>query len=223
MKRWMTILFGILAASAAAQSDPVETLNYSINWPSGLSLGEATLTSWRSPERLRFELSIQASIPGFRVADRFRSETGADFCSLVFEKDFAHGAKKNREKTVFDAARGMAVRETLGGGGKTEFAIPACARDALAFLFYLRKELEQGRMPAAQTIYYGGGYQIRLDYGGTQRVGETREEADKVSASVKGPASETAFEMYFAKDGPRTPVLIRVPLALGSFSMEIVR
>jgi hypothetical protein len=217
------ILCWALAASAAPEGDPAETLNYSVNWPSGLSLGEATLTAWRSPERLRFELSIQASIPAFRVEDRFRSETSADYCSLMFEKDFVHGARKNRERTVFDAARGMAVRETLGGGGKTEFAIPACAKDALAFLFYLRKELEQGRLPAAQTIYYGAGYGIRLDYGGTQRVGEAREEADKVVASVKGPASGTTFEMYFAKDGPRTPVLIRVPLALGSFSLEIVR
>ena len=44
-----------------------------------------------------------------------------------------------------------------------------------------------------------------------------------MSASVKGPASEITFEVFFLKDRARTPALVRVPLALGTFSMELVR
>jgi len=44
-----------------------------------------------------------------------------------------------------------------------------------------------------------------------------------VTASVKGSASEIGFEVFFLKDAARTPALVRVPLALGTFSMELVR
>jgi hypothetical protein len=40
---------------------------------------------------------------------------------------------------------------------------------------------------------------------------------------VKGPKSSFAFEMFFARDAARTPLLVRVPLSAGSFSMELVR
>jgi hypothetical protein len=48
-------------------------------------------------------------------------------------------------------------------------------------------------------------------------------EADRMVANLKGPASEHTFEMYFARDAARTPVLVKLPLAMGSFSMELVR
>ena len=54
-------------------------------------------------------------------------------------------------------------------------------------------------------------------------VNERREQADRVAVSVKGPASAINFEMFFARDAARTPLVIRVPFALGTFSMELVR
>ena len=44
-----------------------------------------------------------------------------------------------------------------------------------------------------------------------------------VTATVKGPSSEISFEVFFLKDQARTPALVRVPLALGKFTMELVR
>ena len=46
---------------------------------------------------------------------------------------------------------------------------------------------------------------------------------DKVTCTVKGPASRFDFEMYFARDPARTPLLVNIPLPLGSISMELVR
>jgi Protein of unknown function (DUF3108) len=207
-----------------------EQLRYSINWPSGLSLGEAQLGSSRdkaaadTPARLHLEFNLDAGVPGFSVSDRYRSDASPDFCSVEFQRTAAHGQKKTDEKTTFDQQAGTASRQTIGGG-KSELKTPSCGRDALAFLYYVRRELSQGRMPAPQTVFFGAAYEIRLVFAGTQsiRLGDKQVEADRVTASVKGAASEIGFEVFFLKDAARTPALVRVPLPLGTFSMELVR
>jgi hypothetical protein len=74
-------------------------------------------------------------------------------------------------------------------------------------------------------VFFGAPYEIRVEFMGTQKIplGESQVEADRVTAAVKGPSSEISFEVFFLKDRTRTPVLVRVPLALGTFSMELVR
>jgi hypothetical protein len=220
----------IWAAPAAAPAFENEELHYNINWSSGLSLGEALLSASLSkpapdtPGRLHLEFTLDAAVPNFSVSDQYRSETSPDFCSNEFLRTTKHGAKKKDEKTTFDQQSGTASRET-SSGGKSELTTSSCGKDALAFLYYVRHELSQGRMPPQQTVYFGAPYDIRLEFMGTQRIplGETQVEADRVSVLVKGPASEITFEVFFLKDRARTPALVRVPLALGTFSMELVR
>jgi hypothetical protein len=220
----------LLAAPAGNPSIPNEGLRYNINWPSGLSLGEAQLSaasSRPSPEdvpRLHLSFDVDASIPGFAVSDRYRSDASGTLCSVEFQRTATHGQKKTNEKTSFDSHAGTATRET-DGGGKTELKASSCGRDALAFLYFVRQELGQGRLPPPQTVFFGAPYEIRLDFAGTQsiRIGETPQEADRVTAAIKGPASTINVEMFFLKDRARTPALVRVPLALGTFSMELVR
>jgi hypothetical protein len=201
-----------------------ETLNYTVNWPSGLSLGEGRFRATHGADRWDFELTLEAAVPGFAVTDRYHSVVSEDLCSLELEKESAHGKKKTQERSVFDLRKGTAQR-TTANGGKTEFSIPACPRDALAFLYYTRRELGQGRVPPAQAVFFGASYQVRLEYTGAQvvAVNEKRMEADRVVASFKGPASDLNFEIFFARDPARTPVVIRAPFALGTFSMELVR
>jgi len=52
---------------------------------------------------------------------------------------------------------------------------------------------------------------------------ERRTDADRIVVAMKGPASDLNFEIFFSRDASRTPLLVRVPLALGTFSMELVR
>lgn len=202
-----------------------EQLRYGINLPSGLSLGEVQIRSEPSGDRVSAEFTVEAAFAGFSILDRFRSVATRELCSLEFEKDSVHGKRKAKEKTTFDGVRGIAVRETAGGGGKTEMQIPACPRDALAFLSFVRQELSKGRVPPAQSLYFGATYQVRLQYSGTQnvRVGDESLETDKIVGSVRGAASDITFEIYFARDAVRTPVMVKLPLALGLLSMEIVR
>jgi hypothetical protein len=219
--------FSALAQGARAPADFTnETLNYNVNWPSGLSLGEAKLEASRTGDRWQFRFTLDAAVPGFAVTDRFLSDASQkDFASIEFEKQSVHGKRKAQEKTTFDQQKSNAVRETLKGGGKSEFSVPAGAKDALAYLFFLRRELSQGRLPPAQAVYFGAPYQVRLEYGGAQTVtsGGNPTQADRLVASVKGPSSDFSFEMLFARDAARTPLAVRVPLAMGTFSLELTR
>ncbi len=74
-----------------------ESLAYSINWPSGLSLGEAHLNSKHTAAGWNFEFKVDAGVPGFVVKDSYSSESNADFCSTEFVRDFSHGARKGGE------------------------------------------------------------------------------------------------------------------------------
>lgn len=217
-------------ASNASPTFSNEHLRYNINWPSGLSLGESQLSASRSktasgaPGPLEMDFNVDAAIPGFEVSDRFHSSASADFCSVEFDKKTSHGKKKSDEKTTFDAANQTATRQTEGGG-KSELKTPSCGKDALAFLYFVRRELSQGRLPPSQPVFFGSIYQVRVEYVGTQsiKLGDKPVEADRLNVSLKGPSSDISFEAYFLKDGARTPALVKVPLALGTFSMELVR
>src|SRR4051812_41593929 len=59
-----------------------------------------------------------------------------------------------------------AVRRTTQppSDGKSEFAVPACSHDALAFVYLMRREMGQGRVAPAETVYFGGGYSVALKY-----------------------------------------------------------
>lgn len=224
--RVLLLLVGAgLASAGRAQVPGEETLDYAVNWPSGLSLGEARLQARRAGDRFQFEFTLEAALPGSAVRDRYQAIAGPDWCSLELEKQFVHGQRKGHERTAFDPARRLATRETLGGGGKSELTVPACPKDALTFLFYLRRELGLGRLPPPQTVYFGAAYQLRLDYLGaeTLRLGQERVETDRLAATIKGPAAEVRVEVFFARDAARTLVLARAPFPLGVFSMELVR
>ena len=207
-----------------------ETLNYTVNWPSGLTLGEAHMSasqiqpSPNGPAQWAFKLTMDAAIPGFVVSDRYNATASLDLCSAMFDRDFTHGTRKSHERDDFDQQAGVAHRETVGGG-KSDVSISQCAHDALTFLYRTRRELGQGRVPPAENILFGGTYQVNLQYTGEQtvKVGGKPSTADRLIATVKGPASEISFEMFFARDAARTPLIIRVPLSPGMFSLEQVR
>jgi hypothetical protein len=40
---------------------------------------------------------------------------------------------------------------------------------------------------------------------------------------VKGPASSTNFEIFFARNAARTPIVARIPSSLGTISLELSR
>lgn len=233
MKLWILTATCALAMGGTPASAPGfsgEQLTYSINWPSGLSLGEAQLRSSSAkatpdaPSRYHFEFSIEAGIPGFAVNDRFTSSASNDFCSAEFQRKLSHGSKKADETTTFDQEQNSATRQTKDGG-KSEMSTASCAKDALDFLYFVRRELADGRLVPRQSVYFGAPYEVSMEFAGTQmiKLGDKRVEADRLNASLKGPQSNVSFEIYFLKDAARTPALVRVPFSVGTFSMELVK
>lgn len=228
----MKLLLGAMFALTVAAAVPAqpnkgfsgESLAYTVNWPSGLSLGESQLSATKAENRYQFSFDIQASIPGFSIGTNAKATATPQFCSLTLDKDIQRGARKSTEHTAFDQEHQSAERETKNGG-KATFNLPTCGKDALTFLYYIRQELAQGRLPVPQTVYYGAAYDVRLEFGGRQnlRLTSGSYDVDKIVAHVKGPSSDVTAEIFLAHDETRTPVLVRVPLALGTFSMEISR
>jgi hypothetical protein len=235
MSRFSNIAVLVVLAAGALLADPPpafqqETLKYAVNWPSGLSLGEGELTARRlpgaTPEATRWEygLKLEAALAGFQVADRYRSLTTGGFCTVEFSREARHGARKADEVTTIQPDTG-AGRRTTRGGGSSPVTASACVKDALAFLYYTRSELLKGRVPPAQTVLSGAPYQVRLEFRGETRVTVSEEPmmADRVVVSTRGPASAHTFDLYFARDAARTPVLVSLPLPAGVFRLELAK
>lgn len=204
-----------------------EALHYSVNWPSGLSLGEATFKASRVSTGWGFEFTLEAGVPGFSISDKLDASATTDLCSLELLRNLSHGSKKTRERTNFDQQKGSAHRVTVlpQNGGITDFDIPSCARDALTYVYFVRREMGQGRVAPAQKVFFGAGYSVSLQYTGAVNipVAEKQVVTDHVLASLKGPKAESTFEIFFARDAARTPLLIKIPLSMGTFSVELVR
>jgi hypothetical protein len=110
-------------------------------------------------------------------------------------------------------------------GGETTFSILSCARDAVAYVYYAREELGQGRMPQAQQVYFGSAYMAHLTYVGaeTLTVADKPTVTDHLTVSLKGPKSDITVEAFYARDAARTPLAIRIPAKLGTLSLELAR
>jgi len=229
----LAVLVLLLAPAHAQTGFPFsndESLRYTIVWPSGLTLGDATLSAHRTSSGWTFSASMDAGVPGFVVSDKYHSTVGNDLCSTELERDVTHGAKHTRDKTTFDQHERSAHRSTVlpEGGGKTDFDIPSCARDALAYVYFARREMGQGRMAPAQQVFLGAAYSVRLEYTGDQTINPLSAAkkptvTDHVNVYVKGPQSNLSFEIYFARDPQRTPLSIRIPLSVGTIALELVR
>ncbi len=223
MRTFACLLLGLGFTLGAAQ----ETLQYSVNWPTGLSLGEATLKTDNIDGvagTRKLEFVLEASIPGFAVRDEVRSLVQADYCGIELNLKLKHGSKLREEQTVFLPQEGVAERKTARGG-TSKIPLNGCGRDALGMIYFLRSELKQGRIPGPQSVLFGAAYQLSFKYAGTMsiEVSGAREPADKLEITIQGPAARHIIEIYYGRDAARTPLLFRVPLVLGAFTMELQR
>ena len=230
LPRFPTVFLFLPLGLAAQSGFPFtgETLHYSISWQSGLNLGDATFTAQKTSSGWDFHVTADAPLPGFAINDRFHSTTNPELCSTQFDRELSHGSLKTTQKITFDLTKREAERTTTvpNDGGKSTLDIPACPRDAVAFAYFARKELGQGRVPPAQQVFYGSGYSVHMDYTGAQnlRLGDKPPVVtDHLVVSVKGPKSDFNFEVFYARDAARTPLSIRIPSSMGTFSMDVVR
>jgi hypothetical protein len=205
-----------------------EALHYTINYASGLSLGDANLSAHKNAKGWDFTVSLDAAVAGFNVKDKYSSSMVGGYCSTELERDTIHGAKTTREKTTFDQEKQTAHRQTEfpNDGGYSDLSTGPCGRDAISFLYFARKELGQGRVPPPQVVYFGGPYTVTQSYTGAQNItlaDKKPEVTDHLVFHVKGPKSDFSVEVFYARDAARTPLLIKIPQAVGNLTMELVR
>lgn len=219
----------VLSWTAAAQTGfpfQDETLRYSISWQSGLNLGEAAMSARHAGKGWVFTVSVNAALPGFTVNDSYHATADAGLCSQELTRTMDHRGKTDTERTGFDQAGRSARRATVFplGGGESTFSIPYCARDAVAYMYYLRAELGQGRVPPSQEVYFGSAYNVHLAYVGEEKLplGGKPAVTDRVKIALKGPKSDVAVEVLFARDAARTPLAIRIPVQSGTLSLELM-
>lgn len=233
MNRIVASILSLLLTASAFAAGPAltgfpftdESLSYAINWPGGVGLGEGRMIAKSASTGWGFELTLKAAVPGIDVSDTYAAFASPDFCSVSFSKKFIHGPRKGGEDETVDRSHETVTRTTVPGGGKSDLPVPDCVKDALTLLYYTRREMGQGRVPQAQDMLFGGLYHAELTYAGPETVPVAGKPTvtDKLAVGLKGPSSETHFEIWFDRDPARTPVLIRVPFAMGKFSMELVR
>ena len=205
-----------------------ETLRYRVVWPGGKSLGEVTMSAQKTTDGWDFDMSTNVAIPIVPIADKYKASAATfDLCSTVLTREISHGKTKVTERTEFDQKTNQAVRKTIfpAGGGRTEMKLPTCGRDALTYEYFARREMGQGRIPPSGTVFFGSAYEVKTNYTGAMDIpfaGKPRT-TDKLEVSVKGPASDFSFEIYYDRDAARTPLLIKIPLPVGTVSLELVR
>lgn len=211
------------AGEAAPFSDG-EVLTYEITWPSGLSLGETSFTARATPTGWNFEARVSANLPTLAISDEYRSSADAEFCSLKLEKKVRHGKRELDETVTYDQTKRLAHRKNRNGEA-SEVEIQPCTRDALTFLYVLRRELASGRIPPPEDINFGWQYQISMTYAESVEIEAGGEQvmADRMLVDLTGPNSQRSFEVFVGRDKARTPLLMRVPFELGTFSLKLLK
>jgi hypothetical protein len=226
----LTVSLCLVCAAPGQSGFPFqnESLHYTINYTSGLSLGDANLTAHKNAKGWDFTVSLDAAVAGFNIKDKYTATMEGGYCSTEFERDTIHGSKTTREKTTFDQDKQTAHRATEfpSDGGYSDLGTGPCGRDAISFLYFARKELGQGRVPPPQVVYFGGPYTVQQSYTGAQSItlaDKKPEVTDHLVFNIKGPKAEFSVEVYYARDAARTPLLIKIPQAVGNLTMELVR
>lgn len=231
MKTIVLLVTGVLALTgmAVAETTPPapfkngETLRYDIVWPSGLRLGEAQFSANSNQAGWAFAASLSANLPALTIEDKYSSKTDFALCSTSFKKTIAHGSRKQNEEVEFHQSENQALRRNLADGTTQNLLVPPCARDALTYLYYLRQELAQGRVPPPDDFNFGTQLQLSVSYVETREieVSGRHQPADRLLVDVAGGEEPINIEIFLGKDEARTPLLIRVPFELGTFSLKL--
>ena len=216
---------GLLSAETpeAAPFPSGEVLRYDIVWPSGLRLGEARFTANSNQAGWAFSADISANLPVLAIEDKYESKADFSLCAASFKKVVSHGKKKQNEEITFYQDENRALRRNLADSTTQDLTVPPCARDALTYLYSLRQELAQGRVPPPDDFNFGSQYQISVSYVETRAIesGGKTQQADRLLVDVTGGENPINIELFLAQDPARTPLLIRVPFELGTFSLKL--
>jgi Protein of unknown function (DUF3108) len=233
---WATVtllLLGLpaysIAQSASSSWPPIvsgERLTFNLLWPSGLDLGEAFLEASKAGQEIHLKATVAAELPQHRIGYTLDSITDEQFCSVRASETLQEGADMRETSYEFDQEQHVVRRSR--DGETTEHPIPPCARDPLALLYHFRRQLALGQVPigtpeAVGAFFLDGDYSVRYEAITPETVGpgSNQWEGDRFFITAGGADGEHRFEMWVRPDNLRTPVAIRIPFPLATFTAEL--
>ena len=213
-------IVSIPARAQAADFAPFESgerLAYRLLWPSGIPHGEAVFEVSSQGDELHFQVTVEASLPQYRVTGLFSAVAARDgLCSRQFHQKIQEGSKTTEESLEFD-------QTAFPDRNTTTAAIPECARDPLTFLYYARSRMAAGQPVDWGSMHYGKQIALQLGPGesGVLSLGGTPWQGEKFLVRFPSRGGERVVEVWFSTDAARTPLQFTVPTTLADFKAEL--
>lgn len=198
-----------------------EKLELDIFWPSGVAMGEATLEAKSAKDNVLLTANVEVALPQGRILYRFSSTTSPELCSREFHQSVERSGKFWEEITRFNSETGTAA---VSRDGRTR-DVPAgkCARDPLAYLYYYRVQAAAGKKPAGDSLFLTGPLQLRVQAAAKEsiKINHVERQAERYQISYPMEEGSGMIELWLDGSPRQTPVAVRVPLPLATFSAEL--
>lgn len=218
------LLVLLLPAPLRAQIFPWpdgEKLLAEILWPSGVSMGEATLEARSLQDRIHLTAHVEVALPQGRLLYRYSSTATAGLCSLEFRRSSQRSGKFWEEITRFDPETGMA--SVTRDGHTREAASGKCPRDPLTYLYYYRAQAAAGKRPTTETLFLNGALPLRIESNRREsvKVNRIERQGERYRITFPSAAGEGNVEIWLDGATRQTPIAVRLPLPLATFSAEL--
>jgi hypothetical protein len=198
-----------------------EKLVFEIFWPSGVSMGEATLEAKSIKDNLYFSAVAEVGLPQGRILYKYSSIASPDLCSREFRQSVERPGKFWEEITKFDADTGKA---TISRDGRSrEVSAAKCSRDPLALLYYYRAQAAAGKKASSETLFLGAPLSLRIEAKGKEqiKIKQTERRGEHYKVAYPSAAGERSLELWLSDSPAQTPIAVRLPLPLATFSAEL--
>ena len=217
----------VLMAQSASSSWPVlaagEKLEYNLRWPSGITLGEATLKATHTGNQMFLEATVDADIPQYHALYTFSSVTDEQFCSQQFRMVLHEGKRIVNDTFEFDQNNHQVHRVRNGRSTTASLSDTDCARDPLALIYYFRQQLALGKLPpgASGVLYLGEAYTVHYDAAAPGPAsGSKAPQGELFNIRVDAPNAPN-LEVSIRNDPQRVPISLRIAFSLGTLSADL--
>ena len=198
-----------------------EKLTLEIFWPSGVTLGEATLDARSIKDIHYFSASVEVVLPQGHIIYKLYSTATAELCSREFRQSVQRSGKVWEETTSFDAESGKAM--VTRDARSREYPAAKCLRDPLTYLYFFRSQAAAGKRATAESLFLNGLLSLRIDALASEMVKIKRSErrGERYQIRFPGSAGEGRAELWLDGASAQTPIAVRLPLPFSTFSAEL--
>ena len=93
----------------------------------------------------------------------------------------------------------------------------------MAYMYFARRELGQGRVAPAQRVFFGSAFSVRMEYTGAQTITPNENRGNRPPGGLRKGAEIHFGSRCSSRAMRRAPRSSSASRWLGSFSMDLVR